>query len=79
LQSADADAIYAPNTVGAARHTSTERAHGSRGAQHILALQQARDVRASDGKAAQDEGAMRDRFVAGNAAPSAQRAGGSRR
>jgi hypothetical protein len=58
LQSADADAIYAPGAVCLACHTGTERAHGGGSAQHIFALEEAFDAGASNRKPSQDEGAV---------------------
>jgi hypothetical protein len=50
--------------------------------QNILAFQQATDGRFADGKRAQDQGAVGDRFVARNASPALDGAtltGGQRR
>ncbi len=48
-------------------HLRAERARGVRRAQHVLALEQAADLRLADGEETKNHGAMRDRLVTGNA------------
>ena len=56
-----------------------EGAHGGGGGEHVLAFEQALDRGLADGERAQDQGAVRDRLVAGwhgscrRAAPTAAR------
>lgn len=79
LQSADADAIYRPGAGRVAHDAGAERTHRGGRAQHVLAFEEAFDARAPDSEAAQDQGTVRDRFVARNATATAEGAGGSGR
>ncbi len=74
-EAADADAMDAPDTVVAALQPGAERAHHVGGVQHVLAFQQAGDRGLAHGERPQDEGAVRDRLVAGHAGAALQRAG----
>ena len=73
-EAADADALDPPVALALrARARRPARAMARGGAQHVLALEQARDAGAPDRERAQDEGAVRDRLVAGHAAAAAER------
>jgi hypothetical protein len=78
----DADAMNVPGTIAGAFNARTERPHGIGSVQNIFAFQQATDGSFADGKRAQDQGAVRDRFVPRNAGPpldGATLTGGQRR
>ena len=61
--------MNAPDAIAGAFNARAERPHGIGGVQNILAFQQAADGSFADGKRAQNQGAVGDRFVARNAGP----------
>ena len=66
-KAADAEAVHVPDAVFAAKHVRAQQAQDRAGIQHILAFEKAFDHGFADRKSAQDQRAMRDRFVAGYA------------
>ena len=76
-QAADADPGDAASDPALARDDGAERPGRVGGAQHVVALEQALDPGLADAQQAEDERPVRDRLVAGQARPAAQRAGGA--
>ena len=78
----DADAVNAPNALSRPFQPGAERAHGIGGMDDVLAFQQAADRAFADRQSRKDQGAVRDRLVAGYADAALKRgttAGGQRR
>src|SRR6185312_2709725 len=73
-EAADADATDNPRKISRPLDLGAECPHGFGGIQHVLALQQAGHPGLADRKRTQDQGAVRDRLVAGDADGAAQRA-----
>ena len=81
-EAADADAPHPPGPLAGALDDGAERLHGVGGADGVLALQHAGDAGFADRQRAEDQGAQRNRLVAGHAHAAGQRpraAGGQRR
>src|SRR5262245_4858154 len=66
-QAADADAVNAPSAFAGALDRGAQRPHGLCGVDDVLALEQPGDARLADRERAEDQGAVRDRFVTGHA------------
>src|SRR5262245_17394337 len=80
-EAADADAVNAPCACGHALDLGAQRAHRLAGVDHVLAFEQPGYAGFPDRERAEDEGAVRDRFVAGRARAAlegARAAGGER-
>ena len=75
----DPGAAHAPAAWRMTFDRGAELATGLRGAQHVVALEEAVDLRFADRKEAENQGAMRGRFVAWNAHPAGERTGAFRR
>ena len=75
-QRADAAAVHLPFTGTEAFDAGAQRAAGGSGAQHVVAFQQALDIRAPLRQQAQDERTMGDRLVAGRTQPAIEGAAG---
>ena len=71
---ADAEAADAPAPLADPLDAGAERAAGFAGAQHVVAFEQALDRGFAAAQQAEDEGAMRDRLVAGRAGAPSERA-----
>ncbi len=63
-QRADADAIDCPSAGAAPLDPRPERAAGFAGMEHVFAFEQPLDLGAPDGQKPENEGTMRDRFIA---------------
>src|SRR5262249_36641203 len=63
-EAANANAANRPRAVAVAGDGRAERAHGLGSVDHVLALEQSGNPRLAHGQGADDQGAMRDRFVA---------------
>ena len=74
-EAADADAMQPPRALAGALDPGAERAHGFAGVDDILAFEQPGDAGLADGERAEDQGAMRDRLVAGHAQAALEPAG----
>src|SRR5262249_54765698 len=77
-EAADADAVNAPLAFAHALDRGAQRTHRLAGVEDILAFEQPRYAGFPDRERAEDEAAVRDRFVAGGACAAFQRAGGAR-
>src|SRR5262249_48774817 len=80
-EAADADAVNAPLAFGHALDLGAQRAHRLAGVDHVLAFEQPGYAGFPDRERAEDEGAVRDRLVAGHARAAlegARAAGGER-
>src|SRR5262249_4758281 len=78
----DADAVNAPLAFGHALDLGAQRARRLAGVEYVLAFEQPGDAGLPDRERAEDEGAVRDRLVAGHtraALEGARAAGGQRR
>ncbi len=73
-EAADADAVHAPGAFAGALDRGAQRAHGLAGVEHVLAFEQAGDAGLADRQRAEDQGAVRDRLVAGHAHAALERA-----
>ena len=71
---ADAEAVDAPAPFSDPLDAGAERAAGFAGAQHVVAFEQAVDHGFAAAEQAKNEGAMRDRLVAGRADAASERA-----
>src|SRR5262249_13937837 len=80
-EAAHADAVHAPLAFGHALDLGAQRAHRLAGVDHVLAFEQPGYAGFPDRERAEDEGAVRDRLVAGHARAAlegAREAGGER-
>ena len=77
-QAAQAAAPDVPDAVGTALDLGAHGPHGRRAAQHVLALEQPLDPALADGETGEQEGAVRDRLVAGDGGGALQALGGVR-
>jgi hypothetical protein len=66
-KAADADAVNAPRAFRHAFDRGAQRAHRLAGVEHVFAFEQPGYAGFPDRERAEDEGAVRDRFVAGHA------------
>src|SRR5206468_1053004 len=66
-EAAHAHAMNAPCAFAGALETRAQRAHCVGGVDHVLAFEQSGYAGLPDRERAEDEGAVRDRFVAGHA------------
>src|SRR5262249_41481676 len=73
-EAADADAVHTPLAFAHALDRGAQRAHRLGGVEHVLAFEQPGYAGFPDRERAEDEGAVRDRFVAGDARAALQRA-----
>ena len=74
----NSDAVNAPAALAGALDAGAERAHGVRGAHHVLAFEQAGNARLADRERGENQGAMRDRLVARHADAALERRAGAR-
>ena len=65
-EAGDADAVHRPGEIAGSFHLGAQRPHRLGGIEHVLALQQARNPGFADRQRAQNQGAVRNRLVAGN-------------
>ena len=77
-QAAGSQPVDAPQAVAPALHARAEGAHGAGGRHDVLGFEQPGDAGFADGERAKHEGAVGDRFVAGNDDAAGQRSRGSR-
>ena len=80
-KAADADTVNAPGALAGPLDGRAQRPHGLGGVDHVLAFQQPGDAGLADRERAEDQGAVRDRLVAGHAHAAlegARAAGGER-
>ena len=68
-KSADADPVHAPLAFAVRSTRRAERAHCFGGVEDVLAFKQACDPGFADRQRAENQGPVRDRFVAGHAQP----------
>ena len=66
-EAADADAVDAPGALAGPLDRGAQRPHGLGGVDHVLAFEQPGDAGLADRERAEDQGAVRDRLVAGHA------------
>src|SRR5262245_41464291 len=66
-EAADADPVNAPSAFAGPLDASAQRPHRLGGVDHVLALEQPGDPRLADRERADDQGAVRNRLVAGHA------------
>ena len=78
LEAADADAVDAPGALAGPLDRGTQRPHGLAGIDHVLALEQPGDAGLADRECAENEGAVRDRLVAGHLHAAPERPGAAR-
>ena len=64
---ADPDAANAPGALTGPLDRRAQRPHGLGGVEHVLAFQQPGNARLADRERPEDQGAVRDRLVAGHA------------
>ena len=65
----------APGTFAGALDGGAERSHGMAGIEHVVAFEQPRDAGLPHRERAEDQGPVRDRFVAGHAHAALERTG----
>ncbi len=77
-EAADPDPVHPPLASAQPLDTRPQGRHGLAGVEHVLAFEQARNPRFADCQGAEDEGAVRNRLVAGHAyaPPERTRSGG---
>src|SRR4029077_3580677 len=78
-EAADARAAHAPASLRMMLDRRAELPASLRGAQHVVAFEEALDPRFADGQKPENERPVRGRFVAGNAHAAGERAGAFRR
>src|SRR6185437_12722048 len=71
-KSSDANAMNSPQALGGPFQPGAERAHGRGGMQDVLAFQQAGNRRFTDPQGPENQGTMRNRFVARYPGPALQ-------
>ena len=71
--------LHGPQALAEPRHLRAERAHRGGGVEHVLPFEQPLDPRLALGQAAEDQGAVRDRLVAGHGDMAARGACSARR
>ena len=74
---ADADTAHDPREIACPLHLGAQRLHRFGGIEHVFALEQARYPGFADRQRAQDQGAVRNRLVAGNTYFSGEGAAGA--